>query len=55
MKSLSASIVVFTGAAMFVAGAFHHHNETQLVTCGAGLVVGLMGLVGWIGAMKSRD
>jgi hypothetical protein len=40
---------------MFVVGTFHHHDQTQLVVCGIGLIVGLSGLVGWTGAMKACD
>jgi hypothetical protein len=55
MKAISASIVVFTGAAMFVAGAFHQHTDTKMVVCAAGMVVGLIGLVAWLNALRSRD
>jgi len=55
MKAISSSIVIFTGAVMFVAGTFQQHNQTELVICGAGIVVGLIGLVGWINALRARD
>jgi hypothetical protein len=55
MKSISSSIIVLAGAATFVAGTFHSHSQTQLVVCPGGLVLGVIGLVGWLVALVKKD
>jgi hypothetical protein len=55
MKSISAAIIVLTGAAVFVAGAFHPHNDTQMVVGAVGLALGVIGLLAWFGSLRSRE
>jgi hypothetical protein len=55
MKSISAAIIVLTGAAVFVAGAFHPHNDTKMFVGAVGLAVGALGLIFWLGSLRSRD
>jgi Na+/melibiose symporter-like transporter len=56
MKSISASIVVLSGALLLVGGSFVPHDQTQVFVQFVGCVVGLIGLVAWWLAFKqSRD
>jgi hypothetical protein len=55
MKSISAAIVVFAGAATFTAGSFHQHGGTQLVVCGFGLLLALAGVGGWGFTLRNPD
>jgi hypothetical protein len=55
MKSISAAIIVLAGAATFVAGAYHPHNDSKMVVGAIGLGLGLLGLIGWFISLRTRD
>ena len=55
MKAISAAIIVLAGAAIFIAGTFNSHSDTQVFVCGVGLVLCLAGLVGWVVTLTRRD
>ena len=46
MNAISSSIIVLAGA-ILMTGAAHHTDEAWLLTFGAGLLVGIIGLVRW--------
>jgi hypothetical protein len=48
MKSISAAIIVLAGAALFIAGAYHTHSQAQTLVGGMGVLLGLVGLIGWV-------
>ena len=56
MRSISASIVVLSGAVMLVGGAFIQHDQTQGFTQFVGGAVGIIGLVVWFLTLRqSKD
>lgn len=52
MKSISASIVVLSGAILLAAGSFVPHGDTQLTLQLVGSAVGLLGLWAWFMSIK---
>jgi hypothetical protein len=54
MKSISASIIVLAGAVAFSTGATIQHDQTQMFVCSVGLLLGLVGLSGWV-VMLNRE
>ena len=54
MKSISASIIVLSGALLLVGGSFVSHNQTQQFVQLVGGAVGLLGLGVWI-RMINKD
>jgi hypothetical protein len=50
MRSLAASIIIFSACATFIAAALVQHSGTNLFLNGVGLVVGAVGLIGWFTA-----
>lgn len=54
MKSISASLVVLAAAIMITGGSFVPHHDTRLFVQSVGCVVGLLGILGWIGAFLEK-
>jgi hypothetical protein len=52
MKSISASIIVLSGAGLIVGGAFVRHSQMGSFVVFAGCVLGLAGLVGWFRTLR---
>jgi len=52
MKELSASIVVLAGAIVVSAGAFAGRGDVHPLVCLAGVILAIVGLVGWFSAMN---
>jgi hypothetical protein len=55
MKSISASIIVLSGAGLIVGGAFVPHSQTGVFVMFVGCVLGLAGLVGWSLTLRDTD
>ena len=55
MKSLSASIIVLSGAGLLLGGAFVGHPDTSMFVMFAGCVLGLVGLVGWFIMIRDSE
>jgi hypothetical protein len=55
MKSISASIVVLSGAIMLVGGSFIQHDQTQAFLQLIGGTVGFIGLVAWFRTLKQSQ
>jgi len=54
MKSLSASIIVFTGAILILRGAHISHGGSAFFVQAVGFVLGLIGLGGWVVTLKEK-
>jgi hypothetical protein len=52
MKSLSASIIVLSGALVLVGGSYVNHDQTQGFLQFVGGAVGLIGLVVWFQTIR---
>jgi len=55
MKSISASILVLSGAILLAAGSFVSHSQTQGFLQTVGCVIGLIGLVVWFWSVKQSQ
>jgi hypothetical protein len=55
MKSISASIIVLSGAMVLVGGAFVGHHDTSTFVMLAGCVLGIAGLFGWYSTLRDSD
>jgi hypothetical protein len=47
MKSISASIIVVAAAFLILGGSHIQHGDTKLFVQIVGVVVGLVGMIGW--------
>lgn len=52
MKELSASIVVLSGAIVLAAGATIAQSDIRPLVCLAGVILAIVGLVGWFSTMN---
>ncbi len=48
MKAISSAIIALAGAIVFSAGALVNHGDTQLFVCAVGILIGLIGMIGWV-------
>jgi hypothetical protein len=55
MKAISASIVVLAGAVLLTGGSLVGHTDTALFVQAVGVLVGVVGLVGWFFAVQNRS
>jgi hypothetical protein len=55
MKSISASIIVLSGAIVLSAGGLVTHSDTSLFMMFAGGIVGLIGLYGWWVSVQKNE
>lgn len=55
MKSLSASIVLLSGAVILTGGSFVAHDQTQGFLQLVGAAVGVVGLGGWFVSFKQSE
>jgi len=55
MKSISASIIVFSGAVLLTASGFVQSADWQGILMFAGCALGLTGLVGWFLTLRDSD
>ena len=54
MKAISASIVVVAAAIILTGGSFIPHGDTRLFVQVVGCLVGIMGLGGWVLALREK-
>lgn len=55
MRSIAASIIVFGSCVVFAAAGFVRHSDTNLFLNAVGMIVGVIGLIGWFTASKNDD
>lgn len=55
MKVISASIIVLAGLMCFGFGITVDHDDTQIFVCAVGLLVAVVGLVGWFLTMMRAE
>jgi drug/metabolite transporter (DMT)-like permease len=53
-KHWSAAVIVLTGAVLLLGGSFIGHRDTSFFVQAAGVVVGTIGLVGWVFSTSER-
>lgn len=54
MKAISASIVILAAAMLILGGSYIPHAGTKLFAQIVGCVIGVLGLRGWMSALKEK-
>jgi hypothetical protein len=54
MKAISASIVVLAAAILITGGSHIQHSDTKLFVQIVGVIIGLMGLGGWLVSFREK-
>ena len=55
MRAVSASILVLASAVCLTGGSYIPHDDTALFVQVAGVLIGIVGLVGWVVAYVKHD